>query len=195
MNKYRIEERTKLKENRNGILWCVWFGILLMILVYAFVVYGQDKDLVGVILFGFVFLSFVYRVVVYSFNSLLLFFFRRKVQIKRLQGKVTPIYKVENNYNSIRIEKFSVKFTPLDLKWSVPFSVLFEEQEYTSDGYYDFEGQRIDYYSTIDEDGIRDMWEKRYANDTIEYLNDISAEEKLKKKLDSLNKVFNENYK
>lgn len=89
------------------------------------------------------------------------------------------------------IEKFSVNYTSLDLEWSVPFSVLFEEQEYIKEG-----EQRLEIgYDKVGEVNIADFYEKEKNKQDKRYNKKISAKASEQEKIDYLNKIFNENYK
>ena len=75
------------------------------------------------------------------------------------------------------------------MQWSIPFSVLFQEQEYILDG--------VNYFD-YDLDGIFDiglLWEEENDKEVLESNSKISAENIKKQKIDSLNKTYNENYK
>ena len=132
-----MEDRIELKEKRILILWLIFFAIYPTILTTVGIVYGEDWFKCTIFIVPLLFL--VYKVITYLFNSLLLVFFRRKTKIDRLKGRVTPIYKLSSpSYDNtiFHIKKYSVKYTNLDLKCSIPFSVLFQEQEYVFKGHY-----------------------------------------------------------
>lgn len=178
---------TNLKENRIEKLIIIWFIISFLVPITSIYYYSSD-DIAVLTTLETQFCILLYVVLTYCFNCLLLFFFRgEKYKINRLKGRVTPIYKIyESSTDGFFVEKFSVHYTKLDLKWSIPFSVLFEEQEYISDGKHLFK--------TAPED-IAEAWEQE--DNLQNCIEDSILRKKLKKqqKIDKLNKVFNENYK
>ena len=180
-----MEKRTELKEKRNEILVLVYIGIL-FISGASILFYEKEKSLC--IVLGVQFLLLLYRVLTYCFNYSLLFVFRgEKFKIDRLKGRVTPIYKIYKDWDELFcVEKFSVHYTKLGLQWCIPFSVLFEEQEYISDGKF--------YFNTAP-DEIVGAWELEESSRNLKLALEVAEKVKKQQKLNKLNKVFNENYK
>ena len=187
-----MEQRTKLKEKRNNQLWFVFFLVYFISLSCGVILFGakDDNEIQILFLFGVPLLFVVYRVLTYVFNCFLLFLFRRKKwRINRLKGRITPIYRVRELTGEFSVTKYEAQNTKLNLEWSIPFSVLFEEQEYI---------ELETYYFDYDLDGITNislLWEEEYTRENLEYIEEISAKTKKQQKIDNLNKVFNENYK
>lgn len=183
-----MENRTKLKEKRKDTINIAWVIISFFIPLLLFYKYDGDEQVPFAALLGTQICFLLYRVITYGFNSLLLVLFGDKgFKLNRLKGRVTPIYKIyESRDEGFCIEKFSAHYTKLGLQWSIPFSVLFEEQEYISDGKY--------FFKTVPED-IAEAWEQEYNLENC--IEDSILRKKLLKqqKLNNLNKVFNENYK
>lgn len=179
-----MKNRTILKEGRNTDFTLVWAVISFIVWIVILFKYGRsDETLVLLILSQFCFLS--YRVLTYGFNSLLLLFCAKKFKINRLKDKVSPIYKIEGWEEYFKIKKYSVYYTKLDLKWSVPFSVLFEEQEYLYDGEHAF--------ISVPKD-IAIAWEAEESKKRDKMVLEITQKHKKQQKLDKLNKIFLENY-
>jgi len=193
-----MEDRTPLKEKRNNYLWLIWailtIGISLSLEFMFKFKTGKPLEATLVWAFGLQFVFLIYRIITFGFNQFLLLFFRRKIKINRLEGRVTPIYKLSDYGHYFSISKYSAKYTELDLEWSIPFSVLFEEQEYVLEGSYIF---------TLDDGGwkaedITDLeipYKIKEDEERAEQEREISAKTTKQQKIDNLNKVFNENYK
>lgn len=191
-----IENRTKLKEKRNEWLWSIFF-IMYFIGIGLYIVFVDSKtakeDFALVPLMGIPLLFGIYRVLTYLFNQFLLLFFRgKKFKINRLKGRITPIYEIEE-YIGFKINKYSVKYTNLNLSWSIPFSVLFQEQEYVLEGSYNFYSE--DGYNIKKVTDISTLYESKDAENKLKYVEKISAKTIKQQKINNLNKVFNENYK
>lgn len=189
-----MEERTELKEKRNSILWVVWFILAIGAGVWyvRFDTRYPDEDVFFFGVLGFTFLTIIYRCLTYALNCLILLFLpRKKFKIKRLKGRVTPIYKISSYdfYNDYVISKFAVEDTDLGLQWSLPFSVIFQEQEYICQGSYDFEGKIEDIKS------LEELWESKHRPAMLKVVAEVSAKTLKKQKIDNLNKQFKENYK
>lgn len=188
-----MEQRTELKEKRNNQVWFVFLSVY-SISLFGVIFLGakEDNEIQILFLFGVPLLFVVYRSLTYTFNSLLLFFFRgEKRKIDRLKGRVTPIYKIVEAFseNTCYISKYEVQYTKLALQWSLPFSVLFEEQEYIK-----LEGYHFN-IPTWEVSDLESLYEERNAEEKLKYNEEISAKTKKQQKIDNLNKVFNENYK
>jgi hypothetical protein len=186
-----MQNHKEKRENKVIVVWLtVWLLPVIVSNVYG-LFNGFDKDLPMMFLLGIPVLIGIFRLSVYLFNSFLLLFFRRKIKIDRLKGRVTPIYKVEEGYtsDSCRITKFEVQYTPLNLVWSVPFSVLFEEQEYIEVKTYTFD-VKID-----DVKDISKLWEEEHRKINLKKIAKISAKEIKERKIQKLNQTFLENYK
>lgn len=180
-----MENRTALKENRNSNLCIVWMVISVLVAIIAAIKYDKDGSLA--IILGTQICFLLYRILTYCFNSLLLACFRgKKFKINRLKGRVTPIYEIEDWEEYFKIKKYSVYYTSLDLKWSIPFSVLFEEQEYLLEGTHEF---------LTAKENLEEAWERAEGNRKGKLALEIAEKDKKQQKLDKLNKVFNENYK
>lgn len=191
-----MENRTKLKEKRNNWLWSIFF-ITYFLGSVLFIIYVDNKtvkeDFAIIPLIGVPLLFGIYRVLTYFFNQFLYFIFRgKKFKINRLKGRITPIYKIEE-YIGFKISKYSVNYTNLDLEWSIPFSVLFQEQEYVLEGSYSFYFK--DGYNIKEVTDISALYEKRYFEEMAKKNVKNSAKELKQQKINNLNKVFNENYK
>lgn len=186
-----MEQRTGLKEKRNNQLWFVFFLIYFISLSCGVILFGAKDDKVAFLtLFGVPLLFVVYRVLTYIFNCFLLLLFRRKKwKIDRLKGRITPIYKVIELTGGFSVTKYETQYTKLDLEWSIPFSVLFEEQEYIELEPYYFK------YPLESTTNISLLWEEEYTRENLKYVEEISAKTEKQQKIDNLNKVFNENYK
>ena len=190
-----MENKTPLKEKRESIVISVYLAIWLLPVIGSIlfeVVNNTRGELPLMFMLGTPFVILVYRVLVYLFNRFLLLLFRRKIKINRLKGRVTPIYKIEeyediDNYS--KITKFEVQYTPLNLAWSVPFSVFFEEQEYVKVKTYEFAVKAED---VVD---IQEMWEEEDRRNNLKKVAKISAKQIKQQKIEELNKTFNENYK
>jgi len=180
-----MENKTHLKENRNDNLSITWFIISVLIGIVVLYNYGNDDNALAIIL-GTQVCFLLYRVLTYCYNSLLLFFTRKKFKINRLKGRVTPIYKIRDTGFDFEVARFSVYYTKLDLKWSIPFSVLFEEQEYLWDGTHEFSEEPGD---------IASAWEREEGERKGKLALEIAEKDKKQQKLDKLNKIFNDNYK
>ena len=182
-----MENRTELKEKRNNYLWSVFMTVFVIsVLLVLVFVDKADQDYYTILVFIGVPLFFtVYRVLTYCFNFVLAKIVKKRFKIDRLKGRVSPIYKLSNYDFSFFIEKFSVKYTSLDLEWSVPFSVLFEEQEYIKEGSHQF-------ICKIEEGfNIAEMYEREESRKKHRLFKKIQKQQKI----DNLNKIFNENYK
>lgn len=190
-----MEERTALKEKRNNWLWSIFF-ITYFLGIGLFITYVDSKttkeDFTIVPLMGIPLLFCVYRVLVFCFNLFLAKIIKKRFKINRLKGRITPIYKIEE-YIGFKISKYSVNYTNLDLEWSVPFSVLFQEQEYVLEGSYSFYFE--DGYNIKEVTDISALYEKRYFEEMAKKNIKNSAKEVKQQKINNLNKVFNENYK
>ncbi len=182
-----MEGRTDLKEKRNGYLWIVFFSVVILLTGITGYKYGENyvKGMPIIITFIFV----VYRVLCYTLNSLLLFIFRKKFKINRLKGRVTPIYKVTDYDNFFTISKYSVKYTSLDLEWSIPFSVLFEEQEYLEEGCEIFE------WKIVEGEHIEELYERVKSEECIKEYEASTEKERKREVLKNLNKEYYANYK
>ena len=191
-----MEERTALKEKRSEWVWNIFFmiyGLTNML----FIAYVDDKialeDIALVALMGIPLLFGVYRLLVFCFNLFLAKIIKKRFKINRLKGRVTPIYKIEEYTEYFIITKFSVQYTNLELCWSVPFSTLFEEQEYIKEGSYKF--FLSDGFKTDEVNNTSVLYEKRHFEVTAKKSLKNSAKELKQQKINNLNKVFNENYK
>lgn len=182
-----MENRTALKEKRNDDLIVAWFGISALIAAISTYKYSDDAKMVLAIVLTSQFCFILYRVLTYCFNSLLLFCFRgEKFKINRLKGRVSPIYKIYAADDYYKVARYSVYYTELDLKWSVPFSVLFKEQEYLYDG---------SHYIQSREENLAEVWGREESEKNLKLASEIAKKDKKQHKLDKLNKVFNDNYK
>jgi hypothetical protein len=185
-----MENRTELKEKRNGALWTLWFMVLLSSIVFTpFYIEEESKEVVLLTSLSVCLVSIVYRVLTYCLNCFLRAVIKKRFKINRLKGRITPIYKLIEYERYFEIVKYSAKYTPLDLQWSIPFSVLFEEQEYVKEGCEEFEME------IQDGTDIKKLYD--YRKELKANKNDIKeTEENLRKqRIDKLNKEFNENYK
>ena len=192
-----MENRTKLKEKRNNYLWIVFMTVFVIGLMLDLVSLNKadQDDYAGIVFIGVPWLFIFYRVLTFCFNFILAKIVKKRFKIDRLKGRITPIYKIkEKSYlhsTAFLIEKFSVKYTSLDLEWSIPFSVLFEEQEYIKEG-----EQRLEVeYDKVGEVNIADFYEKEKNKQDKRHNKKISAKASEQEKIDYLNKIFNENYK
>ncbi len=182
------------KEKRENTVIVVWLTVWLLPVIIS-MVYGLfngfDKDLPMMFLLGIPVLIGIFRLSVYLFNSFLLLFFRRKIKIDRLKGRVTPIYKVKEGYSNdcCWITKFEVQYTPLDLAWSVPFSVLFEEREYIEVGKYVFAVKAEEVTN------IQELWETEDKKYSLKKAARKAAKKVKEQKIEKLNQTFLENYK
>jgi len=183
-----MENRTPLKEKRNTDLITIWFAISALSGLISTYKYNTDGERALMAILALQFCFLLYRVLTYCFNSLLLVCFRgKKFKINRLKGRVTPIYKIrEAIMYGFYVSKYSVYYTKLDLKWSIPFSVLFEEQEYLWDGEHLF---------SEEPENLEEAWEFEESEKNLKLALEIAEKDKKQQKLDKLNKVFNENYK
>jgi len=96
------------------------------------------------------------------------------------------IHKLEESYKDFYITKYAVEYTELDLEWSIPFSILFLEQEYIKEESYFVKGEI---------DNLASTYETIHAEKNLKQAEKISAKELKQQKIDNLNKEFNENYK
>lgn len=185
--------RTTLKEKRNNWLWLVWIALIVAFYYIFPIVYliednsfnFDEKVLFSSIFFCFISIS--YRVLTYCFNYFLAKIIKKRWKINRLKGIISPIYELrEGRFGDFQIIKYSTKYTNLDLQWSIPFSVLFEEQEYVVDG---------GYFTENIPDNLVEFWEQEYNLEKAIEHKEISAKTIKQQKIDNLNKVFNENYK
>lgn len=184
--------KTALKEERNSWLWIIW-TILLIIFSLSFpclfdttsTMPFAEKVALSVVLFCFV--SVVYRVLTFCFNFILAKIVKKRWKIDRLKGRVSPIYRlIEGSFGDFQVIKYSTKYTNLELQWSIPFSTLFEEQDYIVNG---------EYFTNNIPTDLAEFWEgehnlEKCVEDSISHKKTIK-----KQKIDNLNKVFNENYK
>lgn len=190
-----MTDRTKLKENRNNWLWYVWVILTISISSSLESVFklSTEKPLEASFLWalGLQFIFVVYRVLTFCFNSFLAKIVKKRFKINRLKGRVNPIYNVYHEHGDkyFTITRYSVNYTPLKLQWSLPFSILFEEQEYIEGESYYFD------YDLEDVTDISLLWEEQDASEKLKYNKKISAKTLKEQKIEKLNKVFNENYK
>jgi len=190
-----MENKTPLKEKRESTVISIYLIIWLLPTIVSLLFLALDKvdkDLPMMFLLGIPVLIGIFRLSVYLFNSFLLLFFRRKIKIDRLKGRVTPIYKVKEGYSNdcCWITKFEVQYTPLDLAWSVPFSVLFEEQEYIEVGKYVFAVKAEEEVTNIQE-----LWETEDKKYSLKKVARKAAKKVKEQKIEKLNQTFLDNYK
>ena len=186
-----MENRTELKERRNNYLWIVFMTVFVIsnMLVLVFVDRAKQDGYTIITFFGVPLFFTVYRVLTFCFNFVLAKIVKKRFKIDRLKGRVSPIYKLDNYGSSFLIEKFSVKYTSLDLEWSIPFSVLFEEQEYIKEGSHQFICKIEEWFN------IEEMYEKQESREKYKYSKRTARKISEQQKIDNLNKIFNENYK
>jgi len=186
-----MENKTELKESRNGWFWLIWLTVTVVFglsLEFVFEIEG-DKPLTVTFLgtLGVQFLFVIYRVLIFCFNSFLAKIVKKRWKIDRLKDRVSPIYKFNERY--YRVEKYTAQYTNLDLEWSVPFSILFLEQEYIKEG-------KEYYVENLDEViDLETFWDANYAKDQLKYIKKVAEKTKKQQKIDNLNKTFNQNYK
>jgi len=116
------------------------------------------------------------------------------ISLEFIFGFKTSIYKLTNYGYYFTISKYSVEYTNLDLEWSIPFSTLFQEQEYILEGSYNFTlddgGWKVEDVTNLE---IPYKIKDEQSRQVEELIN--SAKTLEQQKIDNLNKVFNENYK
>jgi len=194
-----MENRTALKEKRNEWLWLIWTTLTIVFsFIFPIICLTEDKSVdfgekifLSAVLFCCI--SVAYRLLVFCFNSFLAKLVKKRFKIDRLKGRVTPIYEMKEGIESFIIRKFSVVYTPLNLEWSVPFSVLFEEQEYLLEDSYKFFKEQGYILEEIKDISL--LWEERDASEKLKHNKKISEKIIKQQKIDNLNKQFNENYK
>lgn len=186
-----MENRSILKEKRNNILWSIWLVLTILSCVLLEIEYKNEKwdSVIITGALGFQFLAVFYRLLTFCFNFILAKIVKKRFKLNRLKGRVSPIYEVEDFTDFIRIKKYDIEYTELDLQWSVPFSVLFLEQEYICKG---------GYYATkplIRTKELSQLWEEENKKELEKKLKKENKEQKRQKEINELNKQFNENYK
>ena len=186
-----MENRTELKERRNNYLWIVFMTVFVIGLMSVLILEdtADQNDYAEIVFIGVPWLFIFYRVLTFCFNFVLAKIVKKRFKIDRLKGRVSPIYKLDNYGSSFLIEKFSVKYTSLDLEWSIPFSVLFEEQEYIKEGSHQFICKIEEWFN------IEEMYEKQESREKYKYSKRTARKISEQQKIDNLNKIFNENYK
>lgn len=186
-----MENRSILKEKRNTILWGIWLGLTILSCIWLKIEWKDEKfdDIIFTGALGFQFLALFYRLFTFCFNFILAKIIKKRFKLNRLKGRVSPIYQAEDFTDFIRVHKYAVEYTKLDLQWSVPFSVLFLEQEYIYKG---------GYYTTkslIKTKELSQLWEEKNKEELEEKLKKENKEQKRQREINELNKQFNENYK
>ena len=179
---------SELKEKRNNLFWYIHISLSILIWIIFTLITDKVKGVLIAVFFQFVMVA--YRILTFCFNSFLRKIIKKRWKINRLKGRVTPIYKVDTFQeisNYFEVTKYQVEYTDLKLAWSVPFSVLFLEQEYIKQKTYKFE--------YIPMEDIERLWEEKHEKREAKISAEKLKEQQKKDKLNQLNKVFNENYK
>jgi hypothetical protein len=175
-----------MKDKRD--YWQLITHISVLVLLFIFDM-CSDSDIPFSLLF--IGLTVVFRVFTFCFNFLLAKVVKKRWKIDRLKGRVSPIYKLEQEeWNSLYwVKKYTVQYTPLKLDWSVPFSSLFLEQEYVK------EKKEYVVENFFDVEDLEIYYESRWAKDNLKYIKNTAEKTKKQHKIENLNKTFNENYK
>jgi hypothetical protein len=186
-----MKNKTELKEKRDSYLWLTLFTLFTIFVVST--IYSVGNNLITndqTISYTFSFLGFfiIYRVLTFCFNFLLAEIVKKRWKINRLKGRVTPIYKLEEQYGEYSVIKYSAEYTELNLMWTIPFSVLFLEQEYIVQGAYKV-GALKDVIS------LEDYYEDADKRNKLNQQAKNTAKNNKKQKIEILNKTFIENYK
>jgi hypothetical protein len=192
------EQRSVLKEKRNSYLWLFWIGFTILVSISLEFIFGfktsKPLEATAIWAIGLQLLAIVYRVLTFCFNSFLAKIVKKRWKIYRLKGRVSPIYKLTNYGYYFTISKYSVEYTNLDLEWSIPFSTLFQEQEYILEGSYNFTlddgGWKVEDVTNLE---IPYKIKDEQSRQVEELIN--SAKTLEQQKIDNLNKTFNENFK
>lgn len=114
---------------------------------------------------------------------------------KRFKTKVTPIYEVttyEETSSYFSIGKYELAWIDFDSNNSrfylLPFVTLFQRYRYKAVDFFDFE-QKLE-----ENTDIENLFEEKFAEKNKKQIEKETAEKREKDKIDSLNKVFKENY-
>ena len=186
-----MKNKTELKEKRDDYLWLTLFTMFTIFVVGT--MYSVGNNLITndqAIDYTFSFLGFfiIYRIFTFCFNFLLAEIVKKRWKINRLKGRVTPIYKLEEQYGEYSVIKYSAEYTELNLMWTIPFSVLFLEQEYVVQGAY-----KVSFIKDLN--SLEDYYEEIDKHHKLNQQAKNTAKNNKKQKIEILNKTFNENYK
>ena len=178
------------KEIRFGVVVVIWFSLWIYFggfIVPKLTTSEEEASFTSTI--GYIFLTFTYIVITCLINEITKKPVKYRFKINRLKNNKSPIYRVRNVVDGVSVERFSVQYTDLDLYAILPFSVLFLEQSYVSDGIFEF-SVKVD---SIDSPSV--LWEEEYDKVNKIKLEKTAKKDKEQSKLKTLNKEFDENYK
>lgn len=155
----------------------------------AFLVNYLTVKYVSILLIPLFVVGFL-RLLIFLFNCLLSRAIKKRITVKNLDGKDSPIYKiVKAKDECFYVWKYEKSIESLELDWEIPFGFLFQKEVFIEVGYY-----LVDKDLVIESLSIEGYWENCFQAENARKNKKKTKQQKEQEVLDKLNEKFNRNY-